>query len=333
MELDNFNRWLDERHMGGMWTMPRGAGGEQVRAHLWKWDEIYQALTTAAELVPMDTVAMRTVQLKNPGLPNRMSNTLHFSCQILAPGERTKAHRNLVSETRFVVQAPHNAEFIVDGESFPMGERDVVTTPNWSWHDHHNGGSEPAIWLDGMDTRLVNIGKSINEPFPQMHQPVEKPAGYSNMMNGMAKPSWITNETGMAPFRYAWADTRAALESLRETEEEGDPFDGLLLVYENPVSGGPTYLTYTAQMQLLSPRQLGKTHRHNSTSIYHVVEGSGVTTVDGERLEWSKGDIFVVPPWSWHSHENTEEKDALLYSIADWPAMQKLGLYREEAEG
>jgi gentisate 1,2-dioxygenase len=74
-------------------------------------------------------------------------------------------------------------------------------------------------------------------------------------------------------------------------------------------------------------------HRHLSSTIYHVVRGTGVTTVDGQRLEWEKGDIFVVPPWSWHHHENRAGEDAILFTMDDAPALAALGFYREEGEG
>ncbi len=75
-------------------------------------------------------------------------------------------------------------------------------------------------------------------------------------------------------------------------------------------------------------------HRHNSTSFYFAFEGCGVVVIDGERLEYGKGDIFAVPAWSWHHHENTNNADTILFSIDDWPAMKKLGFYmKEEAKG
>ena len=37
--------------------------------------------------------------------------------------------------------------------------------------------------------------------------------------------------------------------------------------------------------------------------------------IDGERLEYQKGDIFAVPAWSWHHHENTNGDDTILFSI------------------
>ena len=45
---------------------------------------------------------------------------------------------------------------------------------------------------------------------------------------------------------------------------------------------------------------------------------------------WSEGDIFVIPPWRWHQHENSLSSDAVLFSIDDAPAMTKLGFYRKQ---
>ena len=58
-----------------------------------------------------------------------------------------------------------------------------------------------------------------------------------------------------------------------------------------------------------------------------------MTKVSANEFNWEKSDIFVVPSWQWHSHENTTSEDAILFSITDQPAREALGLYREEAEG
>ena len=114
-------------------------------------------------------------------------------------------------------------------------------------------------------------------------------------------------------------------------ESEGDPFDGVRLEYVNPFNGGPTLPTYSCEVQLLRPEEKTRSHRHTSTTVYHAIRGEGVTVVGEERLQWSQGDIFVVPPWYWHSHENRLDQDVILFSINDWPTMKALGLYREEA--
>ena len=75
-------------------------------------------------------------------------------------------------------------------------------------------------------------------------------------------------------------------------------------------------------------------HRHNSTTFYFAFEGEGAVVIENERLQYQQGDIFAVPAWTWHHHENTHNEDTILFSIDDWPAMKKLGFYmKEEAKG
>jgi gentisate 1,2-dioxygenase len=85
-------------------------------------------------------------------------------------------------------------------------------------------------------------------------------------------------------------------------------------------------------VQLLPAKEATAPHRHNSTVLYQAFRGSGATVVDGERLEWSQGDIFVVPPWALHHHENRHGDDAIVYAISDEPVWRALNLYREDDE-
>jgi gentisate 1,2-dioxygenase len=57
-----------------------------------------------------------------------------------------------------------------------------------------------------------------------------------------------------------------------------------------------------------------------------------MTKVSVNEFNWEKSDLFVVPSWQWHSHENATDEDAILFSISDRPSTEALGLYREEAE-
>lgn len=326
MELDDLNRMLKENNLTAYWI--REGVRPEFKPYLWKWSKVYPTLLRAGEMVPLSTtVEMRTVGFKNPGLAGK-TTTISLDYQILMPGEKTRAHRNLKSETRFVVKGSAGASFIVDGESFPMEEGDLIITPNWSWHDHYNGGGEPVIWIDGLDMGLVNLAVEINERYSQGQQPVERPAGYSAKLWGYARPSWIKSDLPTPPFRYPWKETYATLLALKESD--GDPFDGIHLRYAHPVNGGATLPTFSCEIQLLRPGEKTQAHRHNSTTYYHVFRGEGATVVSDERLEWAQGDIFVVPPWSWHNHENRLDQDAILFSISDWPTMTALGFYREE---
>src|SRR5262249_17988597 len=148
--------------------------------------------------------------------------------------------------------------------------------------------------------------------------------------SGHTRPSWVKSEHATPPFHYPWADTYATLLALKASESPGDPYDGLQLMYSHPLTGGPTLPTFACEIQMLTPGLKTVAHRHLSTTAYHVVSGAGVTEVGGQALEWAKGDIFVVPPWAWHHHENHETEDAILFTMDDWPALTALGFYREE---
>ena len=115
-------------------------------------------------------------------------------------------------------------------------------------------------------------------------------------------------------------------------ESAGDPYDGVLLEYANPLTGGHTLQTFSCTIQLLRPNEKTRSHRHTSTAVYHAFRGKGMTKVSANELKWDKGDIFVVPPWQYHSHENRSSEDAILFSITDRPSTEALGLYREEVE-
>lgn len=324
VELDN---WLAERNMQGHWK--HMARGPEPQAFLWRWEDIYAGLMKATEVVPMSDTPRRTIQLKNPSLGDRMTNTIHISVQCVMPGEVATAHRHNAAAIRFVVQGREGAFTVVEGESIPMGDGDLITTPNWTWHDHYNDGDGPVVWLDGLDIRLVSLAKMFQEPFSEPRQPIQKPSGFSASTLGHVRPPFLKDEHQTPPFRYAWADTASTIEALKAAEVE-DECDGFYLTYNHPVNGGPTLPTFACDIQVMRPRRSFKAHRHSCTTIYHAFRGEGVTEIEDQRFDWRQGDIFVVPPWSWHKHQNTSGGESTLFAMTDRPAMQALQIYREE---
>jgi gentisate 1,2-dioxygenase len=328
--MSDLDQWLKERSLGGHWQgamTPR----EEFKPHVWKWDDIYAGLMKSTEVIPMEDTGRRTIQLKVPSLGNRMSNTIHMSIQCVMPGEIAKAHRHNAAAVRFVISAEPGAFTVVDGEPFPMLEGDFITTPSNTYHDHYNESGAPVMWLDGLDIRLAQMGKLLGNEYEKDQQDRERPVGFSAKTLGHARATYTKSPHLTPPFRYSWEETEATFNTLKETEQDGDPHNGLLLTYTHPITQGPTLPTFACEIQLLQPHQKTKDHRHISTTIYQVFRGKGATVIDGERYEWSKGDIFVVPPWSWHHHENLQDKDTILYSMNDWPALKALGLYQEES--
>lgn len=293
----------------------------------WRWQGIHDGLQQSGKIVtvgPGGMTGMRSVV----GVEARKF-PIWMNAQILMPGERTQAHRNIRSETRLVCEAPPEAFFVCEQMLFPMKRGDVVISPSWTFHDHWNQGTTPALWIDGYDNGYNN-GVNINERLPN-EAPYQE---ISDVRANVAQPRDVDAAIGAAPYplppvRYPWEETAAALNARRAANDH-DPSDGIHVMLASPVDGGPTLPTIAWHAQLLLPGQTTAAHRHNSTTFYFAFDGRGALIIEGERLQWNRGDIFAVPAWKWHHHENGAGSESILFSIDDWPAMTKLGFYRKE---
>jgi gentisate 1,2-dioxygenase len=223
---------------------------------------------------------------------------------------------------------------VVDGEKMTMSFGDFVLTPNWTWHDHGSESSGPVVWLDGLDIPLITMLEGIFfEPFAQEAQSWTKPLNNSVAEYGSSGllPSWQRATSSHSPLlKYEWKQAREAVASLSANAES--PFDGAILEYVNPLTGGPTLQTMASFLQRLKPGQKTERHRHSVSTIYLAVEGHGRTTIEGKAYDWAPGDVFALPTWSWHAHENlSASSDAILFSFTDAPVMKAFNLAREQA--
>lgn len=332
-EIADLDQYLADHGLGGSWRRGGPAGGQGWGgpqrgggALIWKWAEIHEALLKAGEVVSMDQVGDLAGRLAG----RKQINKLGFGVQILMPGEAAEAHRHTQAGLRFIVKGNPKAVMVVEGEAFPMEDGDLITTPQWAWHDYRNDGQEPVFWLDSLDLHLARVAYVFREVYPEPLQSVNKPEGYSARTWGHLRAPWIRSPLPTPPFRYTWTESYGALLALKEGEEEPDPFNGYHVMYTHPVNGGPAFPTLSGELQLLPSGFKSRSHRHNSKSSYFVLRGEGTTVVNEDRLEWSKGDIFVVPGWAWHHHENRLGEDAVLYCVTDEPTMTAWGFYRVE---
>jgi len=330
MKLEELDSQLEKSQLSGFWRT-RVPSHAAEAPYLWKWEPLLDGLLKASETIGIDQAERRAIRLVSPHLPiQSTSHTLQVTFSIVNPGEVAKAHRHNMAAIRFVVQGK-GAYTAVDGEKFFMEEGDLILTPNWTWHDHHNESHDPIIWLDGLDGPLI---QSFNilffEDSATPEQPITKQTGESLSRLGFARaPKRDESHRRGVPFRYAWKETHAALRAIGEHDR--DPYDGRLLRYVNPATGGYTYPTMSCEVQLFKGKETTRTHRHTTTAIFHVVRGQGRTRVGDGYLEWRQGDTFVVPLWQWHAHENLANDEAVLFSINDRPVMDSLQLYREES--
>ena len=77
-----------------------------------------------------------------------------------------------------------------------------------------------------------------------------------------------------------------------------------------------------------SSGQITRRYRTNASTSFASMEGAGHSMIDGERIDWEHGDIFIVPPWRWIVHHPTE--DCQLFSMTDEPLMKFANYYRFE---
>jgi len=331
-----FHARMHANNMYGLWELASQMTAQpqpKMIPHMWPWSVSEAIIAESAEAVPVGD-ERRALQLFNPGLGGRWAttNNLIAAVQILLPGEVARAHRHTPTAIRFIMEGT-GAYTAVDGERVYMAPGDLILTPSWSWHDHGNETKDRVVWMDGLDIPLIASLEAMFFQFYTERQVLtERPANASQSMYGKAQlnPTWIKEKSKSSPLLlYSWDQTWEALNALRG--HEGSLFDGIALEYRHPQTGGSVLPTMACWIQLLRPSEHTRAHRHTGSAVYYVVKGSGMTVIEGQRFDWTKGDIIALPPWAVHEHANSSASDdAVLFSIQDAPVLNALGLFHEE---
>ena len=313
--LEEYCASLAAAGLDAPWTRPGpliAPKKSAVQAKMWRWRDVEPLVRRTPEFMkPGRGAERRIVRLDNPGVPERTStHTISVAVQYLLPGEVAPAHRHSPNAVRFMLHG-EGAYTTVEGDKYVMKRGDLVITPSLTWHDHGNEGAGPVLWTDGLDSPLVRYLENLTfEPFPGETQPVR---------TGPPVHHW----------HFRWDASYAELR--RRAESERDPYDDVLMEYLDPVSGRSVVPSFGCYLQLLRPGVRTQAHRETSSAVYHVVQGTGWTQIDGARYEWGEGDFFAIPPRAAHAHGNDGSAPAVLYSLQDVPLMRALGQYRMEA--
>ena len=334
-DIPTLNQWLLDHGFTAYWIRAGGPRSE-FKPFIWRWADLQRALDSAGQVaLPQgdgQQTGARRIRLKNPHLGSAGTRTLDVSLQILMPGEHERMRRHGEAGLRFIVQGAPGATMVIDGETMALWTRDLITLPAGCWYGAANEGSEPVSWLEVLDGPIAGLGAVLRE----FGAPARAEAGTELRQAAIPlrhiMPLGFEVAPPSLPVRHSWEDTDATLSAVRKSERQADPCDGYVLSYTNPLTGGPALPTLSAEVQLLTAGLKTGGHRQNCTTIYYVAEGHGVSSVGDEQLEWGEGDVFVVPPWELHDHQNRSEGDAILFSVSDRAAMDALQLYRERVE-
>jgi gentisate 1,2-dioxygenase len=92
----------------------------------------------------------------------------------------------------------------------------------------------------------------------------------------------------------------------------------------DPSFGGPQSL-YVHMKEML-PGTASQVHGHQNDALIYVLQGSGYDIQDGERIEWSAGDLVRVQPGVVHQHFCTSEEPARVLIIKAKPLYMFMNL-------
>ena len=341
--LDAFYEDLSAAHLQPLWELhglltptPR------VRAvpYRWRAEELAKLGRRAGDLVPIGRGGDRRVlAMSNPGLDGApfVSGTLWAAVQYLQPHESAPAHRHTPAALRFILDG-RGVYTRVDGDPLAMSRGDLVLTPSWTFHEHHNPGDVPMMWLDVLDLPLVAALDAVFfEPGPaEQARQATAPRSSSE--------AWFAGGSGLIPvagpdlpahrsplLAYRWAETERALEGQLSVCDAGHA----RLRYSDPVRGGDVMPTMRCEMERLRPGTTTATVRRTGGQVTCVLNGTGRIEVgsgeSAQAFDVEAGDIVAIP--SWAPRKVRAETQLDLFTTSDAPVLEALGLFRAETMG
>lgn len=301
-------------------------------AHRWSYAAVRDQVMEAGRLISAEEAERRVLILENPGLRGQscITQSLYAGLQLILPGEVAPAHRHTQSALRLVLDG-EGAYTAVNGERVTMHRGDFIITPAWTWHDHGNLGSEPVVWLDGLDIPLVRfLDAGFAEKSLERSQGVERPEGDALARYGanMLPVDEAAPQPGDPTrlFVYPYAQTRAALLPL--SRGAPDAHRGFKQRFVNPATGASPMPTMGTFAQYLPAGFATRPYRCTDGTVYVCLEGGGDAEIEGQTIPFEERDVFVVP--SWNTLALRARADTMLFSYSDRPVQKALGLWREE---
>jgi gentisate 1,2-dioxygenase len=139
--------------------------------------------------------------------------------------------------------------------------------------------------------------------------------------------SQMTRHPAPSAIPYMWKSSLidAMVRESGEVVPVGEERRALQLFNPGLAGRWATTNTMIAAVQLLLPGEMARAHRHTPTAIRFIMEGDGAyTSVDGERVYMSPGDLVLTPSWAWHDHGNDTDRPVVWMDGLDIPLVGAL---------
>lgn len=331
-----FYRRMDRDNLAPLWEVLHELVLPQpqspCRPGYWNYKAIRPYIMEAGRAISAREAVRRVLILENPGLRGQscITRSLYCGLQLILPGEIAPSHRHTQSALRFIVEGS-GAYTAVNGERTTMHPGDFIITPAWTWHDHGNPGTEPVVWMDGLDIPILALfDAQFAENYTEEVQPVTRGEGssFARYGNNLAPLDPVAPFGKTSPiFSYPYARSRETLAALAKNGDP-DPCHGWKMQFINPLSGGPAMPTIGAFIQLLPKGFRSSAHRSTDSTVYSVAEGTGKAKIGNEEFAFEPRDTFVAP--SWHPVSIEAKDECVLFSYSDRPAQLALGIWREQ---
>lgn len=308
--------------------------------HVWSFKkDLEPILHQSAELISTKDSDRRSLILVNPGLAPRRAtvSTMYTAYRLNDPNEIMPPHKHTASAVRFGLTGKRNFTG-VEGENIEFAPGDFVLTPRDTWHNHGNMGDDPAINLSVLDYPLVETLHALQfdhdyreDGKAKMVQSARFPSDYSQRIYGTGGmlPRFVDHHRGVGAsspmYVYRYEPMRELLE--KHKDWDGNPHEGLIVEYVDPLTGGPMFKTMTFYMQMLRPSEKLLPMRQTASLLIAPFEGSGYSMIDGKRYDWGQFDTVALPGGCWAEHVNgSETEPAILFVASDEPAQKAFGL-------
>lgn len=314
--------------------------------YCWSYEDARKRLMELSTLLTQEEAERRNINFVNPALKDFMPGaalpTLRGGIQMLLPGEQAYSHRHSANAFRLILEAPESGAYTtVEGNKLPMHMGDLILTPNWTWHDHHNEGDSHVIWYDGLDVLMAYwmggvFYEEMKDISDEEYQSVKAgPEGVTSaygpgMIHRKAMfPDHIPTSDNTLIY-YPYSKTRQFLQELAD-RGDGNPHEGILMEYVNPLNNGPTFPSMNTCMRMVNPKSSIEAVHRTENIIYITMEGSVTFNLpDNQTFTTQPHDVVAIPSWVPYSITNSEQEPAVLASQSDKPVFQALGFYREE---
>lgn len=340
-ELARLYAEFGDANLAPLWTqlgdlMPMSPAPQAV-PFIWEWSRLEALARRAGNLVPVGRGGeRRAIALANPGLGGKpfITPTLWAAVQYLGPRETAPEHRHSQNAFRFVLDG-EGVWTVVNGDPVAMRRGDLLLTPGWHFHGHHNDTEQPMIWLDGLDIPLT---QQLDTGFFEFGADgvTDRSAPESSRSERLwahpgLRPLICAGATPSSPIAaYRWEHTDAALREQLLLEEEGHPATiepgHAAIRYCNPTTGGDIMPTIRAEFHRVRAGAETRARRDVGSRVFQIFSGTGYFQIGNQVNAVSSGDVVVVPSWMEWTSQAESELDIFMFS--DAPVMERLHFHQ-----